>query len=83
MFILKRCSGKGAFEIISDKKLDFNEVKNKFKVVAETPVLILVEFKDCGISCFKSGKLLIKGCKSKEKAEKIIKEFYSKTESIK
>ena len=54
-----------------------NKIKEKFKLIAETPVLILVKFKDCDISCFKTGKLLIKGCEDKEKAEKIVKEFYS------
>ena len=78
MFIIKKCSTKGAFEVVSDKKIDFNKIKNKFKVIADTPVLLLIKLKDCDISCFKTGKLLVKGCKSKEKAENIVKEFYSK-----
>jgi len=77
MFVIKRCSSKGAFEVISDKKIAFNKIKEKFKLIAETPVLILVKFKGCDISCFKTGKLLIKGCGDKDKAEKIVKEFYS------
>ena len=77
MFIVKKCSTKGAFEVVSDKKLNFENAKKKFEVIADTPVLLLVKVKDCDISCFKTGKLLIKGCKSKEKAEKIAKEFYS------
>ncbi len=78
MFLVKKCSTKGAFEVVSDKKFNFENVKKKFKVIADTPVLLLIKVKDCDISCFKTGKLLIKGCKGKEKAEKIAKEFYSK-----
>lgn len=77
MFVVKRCSSRGAFEVVSDKKIAFNKIKEKFKPIAETPVLVLVKFKGCDISCFKTGKLLIRGCEDKEKAEKIIREFYS------
>lgn len=82
MFIIKKCSTKGAFEVVSDKKFNFDKVKKKFEIIADTPVILLVKVKDCDISCFKTGKLLIKGCKSKEKAEKIAKEFYKVIEKI-
>lgn len=80
MFILKRCSGKGAFEAVPKKDLniDFSKVKRMFKVIASTPVVMLVEFKDCEISCFKNGRLLIKNCKDMESAGKAARGFYSR-----
>lgn len=80
MFVLKRCSSKGAFEAIPKKNLnlDFDKINKKFKVMVFTPVVVLIKIRGCDMSCFKNGKLLIKNCKDKENAEKVAKDFYSR-----
>ena len=75
--IIKRCSSKGAFEAIPEKpiKLDLDRIKYKYEVLADLPILIIIKYKDFEVTCFKNGKLMIKNCNSKEKAEDILSEI--------
>jgi hypothetical protein len=66
--LIKRCSSKGAFEVITNKKIDLQKLKGKFEMIVEVPDFVIVKSK-CEISVYKNGKMLIKNCKTKELAE--------------
>lgn len=71
--IIRRCATKGAFEVIPDNSsyIDFARIRKNFKVSFEIPVLIMVEYEEYLITCYKNGKILIKNCNSEEEAEKV------------
>ena len=78
--IIRRCSTKGAFEVIpdsKDSKLDFSSIKDRFKINFEIPSLIIFDFDVYSVSCFKNGKILIKNCDSETVAEKIVEVLYN------
>ena len=74
--IIRRCSTKGAFEAFPEKNvnLDLSRLKS-FKTIATTPFLVIIKDK-YEVTCFKSGRLLIKNCPKKEDAEKQAKKLY-------
>ena len=78
--IIKRCSSKGAFEAIPEKpiKLDLDRIKSKYEVLADLPILIIIRLRNFEVTCFKNGKLMIKNCDSKEKAEEVVEEIMKK-----
>ena len=71
--IIRRCSTKGAFEVIPDnsKSLNFDKIKKNFKLTFEIPMLIMFNYKTYSITCYKNGKTLIKNCKSEEEANEL------------
>ncbi|HLC85925.1 MAG TPA: hypothetical protein VJG30_01405 [Candidatus Nanoarchaeia archaeon] len=72
--IIRRCSTKGAFEIIPDSPnyVDFMKLRKNFKVSFEIPVLLIIEYEKYSITCYNNGKILIKNCSSEEEAEKVL-----------
>ena len=78
--IIKRCSSKGAFQAIPEKpaKLDLDRIKSKYEVLADLPILIIIRLRNFEVTCFKNGKLMIKNCDSKEKAEEVVEEIMKK-----
>lgn len=74
--IIRKCSTKGAFEAFPEKniQLDLSKLKS-FKAIANTPFLTIIKDK-YEVTCFKSGRLLIKNCPKKEEAEKQAKKLY-------
>ena len=75
--IIRRCSTKGAFEVIPEVHLKFNDLKKRFKVNFEIPNLIMFDYSTYSISCYKSGKILIKNCNSEEEANEIVEVLYN------
>ena len=75
--IIRKCKTKGAYEAIPEKPtiLDLNKLKNKFEVVADLPILLIVKCKNIEVTCYKNGKLLMK-TDSEKVAEEITKEIY-------
>ena len=76
--IIRRCSTKGAFEAIPEKNIQLNlaKLKEKYKVIAEIPILVLIKYADYEITCYKNGKLLIRKCNDQEEALKIAEKIY-------
>ncbi len=76
--IIRRCSTRGAFEAIPDKviTLKLEKIKNKYKIIADLPILIIIKINNYEITCYKNGKLVIRNCDIKEEAEKIANEIY-------
>ena len=75
--IIRKCKTKGAFEAIPEKPmtLDLEKIKNKFKLIADLPILVIVNVMDYEVICYKSGKILIKNCDSEEEARKVINDI--------
>ncbi len=75
--IVRKCSTKGAFEAFpeKDKFLDLKKLRTSYKLVADTPFLIIIKDK-FEVTCFKTGRLLIKNCPTREEAEKQAVKIY-------
>ncbi len=76
--IVRRCSSKGAFEVIPEKSncIDFVRIKKNFKVSFEIRALVIIEHDKYNITCYKNGKIMIRNCNSIEEAEKVAEELY-------
>lgn len=77
--IVRLCDTKGAYEALPEKqmKVDLSRLKNKFNIVIESPVIVIIK-DEFEVSIFRNGKLLIKNCKSQEKAEEQARKVYAK-----
>ncbi|MBI5391435.1 hypothetical protein HZB00_00370 [Candidatus Woesearchaeota archaeon] len=75
--IVRLCGSKGAFEVLPEyqTRLDFNKLKREFKVVIETPQVLIIQ-DQFEVSCMKNGKLLIKKCINQVDAEQQAKKIY-------
>ncbi len=75
--IVRLCGNKGAFEVLPEKRMsiDFTKLKKSFKVVIETPQVLIIQDK-FEVSCMKNGKLLIKKCLEKADAEQQAMKIY-------
>ena len=78
-FSLAKCKTKAAYsaKLNQKGKLDLKRIKNKFEVLMETPILLVVKTKAGEVIVHSHGELLFKGCKDVELMEKISKEIYS------
>jgi len=76
--IVRRCATKGAFEVIPDHvfSFDLSKLKSNFRITFEVPMLVMLEYGEYVVTCYKNGKLLIKNCDSEEEAEDIAKLIY-------
>lgn len=77
--IIRKCSTKGAFEAFpeKDKFLNIKKLRTLYKTIADTPFLVIIKDK-FEVTCFKTGRLLIKNCPNKEDAEKQAVKIYKK-----
>ena len=78
--MIQPCKGKAAFttNLKKQTKIDLESIKHKFEnVLADTPFLIVVDYKGVNVSIYEDCKLLIR-TESKEKAEEIAEEIYEK-----
>ncbi|MDD5022902.1 MAG: hypothetical protein PHU63_01915 [Candidatus ainarchaeum sp.] len=75
--LLNVCASSDSHQINLKKKLDLKKLESilskEFKIIASTPVVLLLKTKEGGISIYQSGKILFKDF-DKEKA----KEFGTK-----
>ena len=79
MFKITRCKTKGGISVkpVTNIKPDFEKIKQRYIVLFESPVALLVKIDDCEVVVHKYGELLFKTCvdwsKLKGVAEKIYK----------
>lgn len=79
-FIIQPCKGKAAFttNLKKHKKLNLNSIRHEFEnVLADTPFLIVVDYKGINVSIYEDCKLLIRTGNKKE-AKEIAEEIYEK-----
>lgn len=86
--LLDVCTSSGSHQLNLKKKLDLKKIEElvskKWRVVASTPVVILVKTKYGGISIYQSGKILFKEFdkkKAKEYGKKLLELIGEKVES--
>lgn len=82
MYTIKKCKTKGAFKgmLIKSKNFEFSlalkKLKTKkYKILAETPILVVVEKKG-KFSLDNKGSVLLKDVDGEKKAKKLITNFY-------
>ena len=78
MFEISECKTKVGISVKPNKnlKLDFKKIKEKFEVIFDSPVALVVRIDGCEIIVHKYGELLFKNCKDKAKIEDIAKKVY-------
>jgi len=82
MYTIKKCRTKGAFKgmLNKSKNFDFSSAlkklkTKKYKILAETPILVVVEKKG-KFSLDNNGSILLKDVDDEKKAKKLITNFY-------
>jgi hypothetical protein len=77
MFKIEICKTKGAYSVKPTKRvsLDLNSLKEKFNVIVDTPILLVIK-KKYEIIAHKHGELLFKECTDKKEIQKIAEEIY-------
>ena len=78
-FSLAKCKTKAAYsaKLQQKGKLDLKVIKEKFEVLMETPILLVVKTEAGEVIVHSHGELLFKGCMDVELMERISKEVYS------
>ena len=79
--IVRLCNAKGAYEALPEKqvKVDLSSLKKRSSIIIESPIVVIIK-DEFEVSVLRNGKLLIKNCKSQEKAEEQAKRVYEKLE---
>ena len=77
-FILSKCKSKAAFSarLKSPIKLNLELIKDKFEVVMDTKILLVLRIDDVELICHGFGELLFKNCNDLDKMGKISEEIY-------
>ena len=77
-FSLAKCKTKAAYsaKLQQKGKLDLKKIKEKFEVLMETPILLVVKTEAGEVIVHSHGELLFKGCKDIGLMENISKEVY-------
>jgi hypothetical protein len=78
-FSLAKCKTKAAFsaKLMQKGKIDLKKVAEKFEVVMETPILLVIKTETGEVIVHSHGELLFKKCTDTELMEKIANEIYT------
>ena len=75
-YTLEKCKTKAAYSDKLNKKLNLSKIKEKFSVVLETPILLVIKVDDIEIIVHSYGELLFKNCEDVELMKKIADKVY-------
>jgi hypothetical protein len=77
-FTLEKCKTKAAYstKLVKGSKIDLAKVKEKFEVVLETPILLVIRVDSVEIVVHGYGELLFKGCDDIELMRSIARQVY-------
>lgn len=77
-FTLTKCKSKAAYQtkLKKQSKLDLDKVKKQFKVILETPILLVIKSEGIEIIVHGFGDLLFKKCDDLELIRKIAENVY-------
>ena len=75
-YTLEKCKTKAAYSAKLNKKLNLSKIKEKFSVVLETPILLVIKVDDIEIIVHSYGELLFKNCEDVELMKKIADKVY-------
>lgn len=78
-YTIKRCKTKATFEVIPKikRKMNFEKLKKTFKVVADTPMILILEIEDEEVIVYEHGELMFKSCEKGDKIRRITEAIYS------
>ncbi len=70
-YIVEPCASSNAYEIkFRDKKIDLDKVAVGM-TLAKTPVILVSVFEKCSLTIYASGRIMIKGVKTRDAADKL------------
>ncbi len=70
-YIVEPCASSNAYEIkFRDKKIDLDKVAVGM-TLAKTPVILVSVFEKCSLTIYASGRIMIKGLKTRDAADKL------------
>lgn len=69
------CSGKTAYEVKVQSKLDLNKAAEKVKAKVATKHIMILDFSSAEVSLFPSGRMLIKYVKNEAEALDVANEL--------
>lgn len=77
-FTLEKCKTKAAYsaKLKKQSQLHLQKIKNKFEVVLETPILLVVKVEGVEVIVHGYGELLFKKCEDVELMKKIAEKIY-------
>ncbi|MBU2638195.1 MAG: hypothetical protein KJ955_04430 [Nanoarchaeota archaeon] len=77
-FNLEKCKDKGAYSAkpVKTVHLDFTGIRKAFKVLEDTPILLLIEEDGFEIIVHKHGELMFKNPGDMEKMRKVAEKVY-------
>jgi len=78
-FTLAKCKTKAAYsaKLLKKGKLDLNEIIEKYEIVLETPILLVINTEAGEVIVHGYGELLFKKCEDLELMNKLAEEIYS------
>ena len=78
MYNLAKCKTKAAYSAKLKKqgKLNLDKIKEKFEVILETPILLVIKVEGIEIIVHGYGELLFKRCEDVEKMKIISEQIY-------
>lgn len=78
-FKIEKCKTKAAYsaKLNTNNTLNLNKIKEKFNVILETPVLLVITFENVEFIVHSYGEILFKKCQDKELMTKIAKKVYA------
>ena len=77
-FTFGKCKTKATYsaKLLQKNKLDLNKIKNKYELVMETPILLVIKINNIEIIVHQHGELLFKNCEDVKWMESIVEEIY-------
>ena len=78
-FTVEKCKTKAAYsaKLKKQQKLDLKKIKDKFSVVLETPILLVVSVEGVEVIIHGYGELLFKRCQDVDLMRKIAERIYA------
>ncbi len=77
-FILAKCKTKATYsaKLKQKGKLDLQKIKNKFTIVMETPILLVIKIDSLEVIVHSHGELLFKNCTDTKLMEQLAEKIY-------
>jgi len=76
-YVIKKCKTRAAFSVRFNKKIDLSKIKKRYKVLLETPLLLVVEKEGAEMIVHQYGEVIFKKAKDYNQIEKLAEEIYS------
>ncbi len=76
-YTIKKCKTRAAFSVRFNRNIDLVKIKKKYKVLLETPLLLVVEKDGAEMIVHQYGEVIFKKAKDYNQIEKLTEEIYS------